>query len=57
MKLIGNCKDCCYYTPKNYKVCDDGVCHRYPKAVHKWRDDFCGEFARKSVGPKVMRNG
>lgn len=57
MKLMGNCKDCYYYTPKNYKVCDDGVCHRYPKAVHKWRDDFCGEFARKSVGPKVMRNG
>ena len=44
-RLMGNCINCYYYTPKPRKDSDEGVCHRYPKALEKGHGDYCGEFA------------
>lgn len=42
-RLMGNCENCYYFTPNPRG--EEGVCHRYPKALDKWNQYYCGEFA------------
>ena len=46
-RLMGNCKNCCYFTSTRAKY-EEGVCHRYPKPIDHEEMDYCGEFAWKS---------
>lgn len=45
--LMGNCKNCYYFTPIPRKNSGEGKCHRYPKTLDKREMDYCGEFAWK----------
>ena len=45
-RLMGNCKNCYYFTSTRKKF-EEGVCHRYPKPLDREEMDYCGEFAWK----------
>ena len=53
-RLMGNCENCYYATPKQptstcwFERGTRFTCHRMPKPLDKVRGDYCGEFAWKS---------
>ena len=50
--MMGNCKRCYYWTKCKDSQVDMGRCHRYPNALIKDGDDYCGEYCDVEMGKR-----